>query len=271
MYDLPSHNSQISLDCPTSIDSFSSDSESRKSISVLGPDIIPAPERKRQSVGATPYIECKPIEFWTANVNKEQVQPRQYGPRRNNSVSKLSHIQPNLYESFDESPDMTDDEKRSLYNLGQVHISLQYDVTSQALLVKVIEASDLCCRSSEKKSRRSRLPNPYVKVCLLPDQKTCRQTSVKLKADCPKWEEVFPFEIPHTEAQRRTLEVTVMDHSKNSRHMVLGEIHLPLLGVNIVRGRHMWKPLIPSGKVESFSYLIGFVQMTFQILNAHNE
>ncbi|XP_014681200.1 PREDICTED: synaptotagmin-17-like [Priapulus caudatus] len=231
VYEVPSQTSWTSIDQRTSVDSFSSDSESRRSISTAGADVAgPAP-----------------IEFWTASVGREHASPRLHAPRRRSSLSKLSHIQPDLYESFDESTDLTDDEKSALYKLGQVHFSLQYDVASQALLVKVIAGRDLCRPPDDRPERGRREPNPYVKACLLPDQKTCQQTSVKRKTAAPNWDEVLPFALAHSEAQRRILELSVMDHAPR-QHVVLGQVHLPLSGVNIVRGRHMWKPLMPSTK-----------------------
>ncbi len=91
--------------------------------------------------------------------------------------------------------------------------------------------------------------NPYAKVCLLPDQKSSRQTPVEVKTQNPRWEQTFHFEMGYQEAERRTLEITVRDFDKYTRHCVIGQTHQCLENLNVVKGVHMWKPLQPCLKV----------------------
>uniref|UniRef100_A0A671QFG2 C2 domain-containing protein n=1 Tax=Sinocyclocheilus anshuiensis TaxID=1608454 RepID=A0A671QFG2_9TELE len=88
--------------------------------------------------------------------------------------------------------------------------------------------------------------NPYVKMSLLPDHKNSRQTGVKRKTQNPVFEERFTFEVPFLEAQRRTLLFSVVDFDKFSRHCVIGKVSLPLSEVDLVKGGHWWKALVPS-------------------------
>lgn len=213
-----------------------------------------SPELRKPNV--KPVIDMKPIEFWTAN--KEAVQPRT--PRRrlpSESEFSLDSFQLDLYESTDSSDEpQTDEEKLARYGLGQVHFSLQYEIPMKILKVKIIEARDLC-RPYHQDSNKQDMAhsNPYVKVALLPDQKNSRQTTVQRKTQNPCWNETFAFELPFTEAQRRTLEITIKDFDKYSRHCVIGQIHLPLANINLIKGGHMWKPLLPCLKV---SYIFSF-------------
>ena len=127
---------------------------------------------------------------------------------------------------------------------------LQYEIPSNSLFVRIIEARDLPPPYSQDASRQDMAhSNPYAKLCLLPDQKDSQQTSVQRKTQEPTWGEMFKFELPFSEVQRRTLEVTVKDFDKFSRHCVIGQVHFPLEGVNIVKGGHMWKPLMPCHRV----------------------
>ena len=204
-------------------------------------------ESRKTSV--TPVIDMKPIEFWAAN--RETVQPRT--PKRRlatESDFNVENFQRDLYEVEESHEEcLTDEQKLARFNLGQIHFGLQYEIPSKSLIVKLIEAKDLpppFCKDSSKQDMAH--SNPYAKISLLPDQKNSRQSSVQRKTQCPEWNEIFVFEIPYIEAQRRTLEIYVKDFDKYSRHCVIGQIHLPLNNVNMVKGGHMWKPLLPKYK-----------------------
>ena len=201
----------------------------------------------------------KPIEFWA---NREAVQPRSL-KRRLPSESEISieDFKPDLYEQSTDHSDecLTDEEKLARFKLGQIHFSLQYEIPTKSLIVRIIEARDLPLPYSLDSSRQDMAhSNPYAKVCLLPDQKNSQQTAVQRKTQDPTWGEIFKFELPFKEAQRRTLEVTLKDFDRYSRHCVIGQIHLPLDAVNLIKGGHMWKPLMPCNKVTAQHYFISY-------------
>ena len=225
-------------------DRMDSSSSSRKGSTSSSPD-----PRKP----TLPIIDhVRPIEFWTAN--KEAVQPRT--PRRRlPSESELSvdNFQIDLYEPPEISDEpLTDEEKLARFKLGQVHLSLHYDVPSETLFVRVLEARDLPLPCSLDVTRQDMAhSNPYAKVALLPDHKDSRQTCVQRKTQDPVWSEEFAFTLPFKEVQRRTLQVALKDFDKYSRHCIIGQVHLPLDNINLIKGGHMWKPLQPTTKVLS--------------------
>ena len=200
---------------------------------------------------STPIIDMKPIEFWAAN--KEAVQPRQ-GRRRLPSETEITieNFKKDLYESekLIGETSLTDEEKLTKYKLGEIHFGLQYEVSSNVLVVKMIEARELpppyCLDENKQDLAHS---NPYCKISLLPDQKNSHQTSVQRKTQDPSWNEYFMFEIPFKEANERTLEILVKDFDKYSRHCIIGQVVFPLQNINLVKGVHVWKPLSPSSKV----------------------
>ncbi|XP_060564656.1 synaptotagmin-17-like [Ruditapes philippinarum] len=195
----------------------------------------------------TPIIDMKPIEFWAAN--KEAIQPKQ-GRRRLPSETEITieNFQKDLYESekINRETCLTDEEKLSKYQLGQIHFGLQYEVSTNILVVKIIEAKELpppyCLDENKQDMAHS---NPYCRVSLIPDSKNSHQTSVQRKTQEPTWNEYFMFEIPFKETGERTLEILVKDFDKFSRHCNIGQVHFPLEGLNLVKGIHTWKPLSP--------------------------
>ncbi|NXW13061.1 SYT17 protein, partial [Circaetus pectoralis] len=208
---------------------------------------------------SSPLIDIKPIEFGIIGAKKEVVQPtvlrKTYTPD-----DYFRKFEPRLYSLDSNSDDMdslTDEEILSKYQLGMLHFSTQYDLLHNYLIVRVIEAKDLPPPISYDGSRQDMAhSNPYVKICLLPDQKNSKQTGVKRKTQNPVFEERYTFEIPFLEAQRRTLLLTVVDFDKFSRHCVIGKVSMPLSDVDLVKGGHWWKALVPSSQVTEFNRLL---------------
>ena len=207
--------------------------------------------------GATPVIDMKPIEFWTAN--RETVQPRP-PKRRLPSESEISidDFNPDIYDDASTHPEdcLTDEQKLNIYKLGQLHFSVQYFINQKVLVVKILEARDLPLPYNQDRQDMAR-SNPYVKACLLPyHHKDAKQTTVQRKTQSPCWNESLSFDVGFKEVQSRSLEITVKDFDKYSRHCVIGSVQVDLAGVALVKGTHMWKPLQPTRVVScSLSYL----------------
>uniref|UniRef100_A0A8C6XJY8 Synaptotagmin 17 n=1 Tax=Naja naja TaxID=35670 RepID=A0A8C6XJY8_NAJNA len=150
---------------------------------------------------SSPLVDLKPIEFGILGSKKEIVQPgilkKTYTPD-----DYFRKFEPRLYSLDSNSDDvdsLTDEEIVAKYQLGMLHFSTQYDLLHNYLIVRVIEAKDLPPPISYDGARQDMAhSNPYVKICLLPDQKNSK----------------YMFDIPFLEAQRRTLLLTVVDFDK---------------------------------------------------------
>ncbi|XP_078237374.1 synaptotagmin-17 isoform X3 [Pogona vitticeps] len=228
---------------------------------------------------SSPLVDIKPIEFGILGAKKEIVQPsilrKTYTPD-----DYFRKFEPRLYSLDSNSDDMdslTDEEILAKYQLGMLHFSTQYDLLHNYLIVRVIEAKDLPPPISYDGSRQDMShSNPYVKICLLPDQKNSKQTGVKRKTQNPVFEERYTFEIPFLEAQRRTLLLTIVDFDKFSRHCVIGKVSMPLSDVDLVKGGHWWKALVPSSQNEvelgelllSLNYLPSAGRLNVDIIRA---
>lgn len=204
----------------------------------------------------------KPIEFWA---NRETVQPRT--PRRGRLPSEpefsIDSIKPDLYEVKEEV-------KKVQPDLGEVHVSLQYEVPANALVVRIIEARHLPSPASMDRADQAH-SNPYAKIYVLPDTKNAQQTGVQRKTQDPKWGDTFTFEMSFQDAQKGTLHISVRDFDKFSRHCVIGHVNLPLDSMNLLKGGHLWKALIPSNLVRFFFKLQvvkGFFRYFFFILTS---
>lgn len=227
---------------------------------------------------SSPMVDVKPIEFWAMGPRKEVVQPLRKPPTPPDDYYRK--LEPRLYSldsGSDDVDSLTDEEILVRYQLGMLHFSTQYDLINGHLTVRVIEARDLpppvTCDGARQDMAHS---NPYVKMSLLPDHKNSRQTGVKRKTQNPVFEERFTFEVPFLEAQRRTLLLSVVDFDKFSRHCVIGKVSLPLSEVDLVKGGHWWKALVPSSQNEvelgelllSLNYLPSAGRLNVDIIRA---
>lgn len=230
------------------IDSENSFSSRKDSSSSSIPDSPASFSKKTTAV--TPLIDMKPIEFWAAN-RAENVQPRP-PKRRLPSESEISveDFNPDIYDTDPLDDVLTDEQKLTRYKLGQVHFGIQYEIPTKSVVIKVIEAKDLPPPFSQDSTRQDMAhSNPYCRVGLLPCHKFCKQTTVQRKTQDPQWNESFRFEIAFKELQRSTLEIIVKDFDKFSRHCNIGHVCVSLEHINLVKGTHLWKPLVPTAKV----------------------
>ncbi|XP_037400429.1 synaptotagmin-17 isoform X1 [Pygocentrus nattereri] len=242
------HCSSSSNNSSTSTSRRRSSSENSRSTFSLARQLSSLEARRPSS----PLVDMKPIEFWAMGPRKEVVQPlRKPHTPPDDYFRKL---EPRLYSvdsGGDDVESLTDEEILLRYKLGMLHFSAQYDLINGHLSVRVIEARDLppplTCDGARQDMAHS---NPYVKMSLLPDHKNSRQTGVKRKTQNPVFEERFTFELPFLEAQRRTLLLSIVDFDKFSRHCVIGKVVLPLSEVDLVKGGHWWKALVPSSQNE---------------------
>ncbi|CAH8862536.1 unnamed protein product [Trichobilharzia szidati] len=122
---------------------------------------------------------------------------------------------------------------------GKLQFSLDYDFQKAELTVGVIQACDLpamdMCGTSD----------PYVKVTLLPDKKKKYETKVHRKILNPVFNETFIFKIPYAEITAKTVQFTVYDFDRFSKHDQIGQIKVPLSTVDLCNVIEEWRELNP--------------------------
>lgn len=159
-------------------------------------------------------------------------------------------LQPSLYSKERQTGDgeLTDDEIRSKFKLGEIHFHAIYDVPTQTLRVQIIEAKNLPISKILKRTQSAEL-NPYIKIQLLPERKMSYQTSVKKRTSNPMYQEGFTFRIPYYKALQKKMRIAVFDFNRES-HKVVGETTLPLEGLDLIKGVTLWKPIAPPAEVK---------------------
>ncbi|CAD7693896.1 unnamed protein product [Nyctereutes procyonoides] len=198
----------------------------------------------------TPHLLIlNPSSLALSAPKKEPIQPsmlrRTYTP--DNYFRKFK---PQLYSLDSNSNDvdfLTDKEVLSKDQLDMLRLSTQYDLPHSHLTVRVIEARDLPPPISHDGWCQDMAHwSPYVKICLLPDQRNSNQAGVKCKTQKPVFEGRYTVEIPLLGAQRRSLLLTMVNFDKFSHHCVTGKVLVPLCQVDLVEGGPWWKVLLNS-------------------------
>ncbi|XP_012939836.1 synaptotagmin-15, partial [Aplysia californica] len=155
--------------------------------------------------------------------------------QRNSSVGS---IKPDLYhhQSFSE------DEESNLpeSSHGRLWFSIIYDAAVSQLHVTLVKVKDLPGRSNNQQLR-----DPFVKMFLLPDERSFRVSKVKKKTLSPIYNETHTFQVSQDEVRSRVLRFSVYDVDKRRVRHSLGHVMIQLKAIELTKGDVMWSDLEP--------------------------
>lgn len=189
----------------------------------------------------------------------ERIQPRTSGERGANSTalqyqqSLIGSLQPDLY-SHSSSFSEDEDNYLPMSTYGRLWYSLVYDACVEQLTVTLIKVKDLPGRGTHRHPR-----DPYVKVFLLPEDRTNRTSKVRKKTLSPIFNETFNFQVTADDIKTRTLRFSVYDVDKRKVRHSLGHVMVPLREVDIAHVDTYWADLEPMAQALSS---IGEIQVS---------
>ncbi|MEE6526401.1 hypothetical protein FKM82_027043, partial [Ascaphus truei] len=127
------------------------------------------------------------------------------------------------------SPSSPDDE----IMLGALTLSVDYNFPKKALVVNIQEAHGLPVMDEHTQGS-----DPYIKMTILPDKKHRVKTRVLRKTLDPVFDETFTFYgIPYSQLQDLVLHFLVLSFDRFSRDDIIGEVMVPLAGVDPSTGK----------------------------------
>ena len=146
-------------------------------------------------------------------------------------------IRPELYRqdaaaSFHSEP-QTNGERHGAKKCGKLEFTVHYQHNIETLCVTVVRAEGLPAKDFSGTS------DPYVKVYLLPDRKFKYQTKVHRKTLNPQFEETFEFRVAYTELTQRTLQFSIYDFDRFSRHDLIGVVLVRDLVADLIKVRDL--------------------------------
>ncbi|NXH15823.1 SYT11 protein, partial [Bucco capensis] len=117
--------------------------------------------------------------------------------------------------------------------LGDLTFSVDYNFPKKALVVTIQEAHGLPVMDEQSQSS-----DPYIKMTILPDKRHRVKTRVLRKTLEPVFDETFTFYgIPYSQLQDLLLHFLVLSFDRFSRDDVIGEVLVPLAGVDPSTGK----------------------------------
>ncbi|XP_061461967.1 synaptotagmin-11 [Rhineura floridana] len=117
--------------------------------------------------------------------------------------------------------------------LGTLTFSVDYNFPKKALVVTIQEAHGLPVMDEHNQGS-----DPYIKMTILPDKRHRVKTRVLRKTLDPVFDETFTFYgIPYSQLQDLVLHFLVLSFDRFSRDDVIGEVMVPLAGVDPSTGK----------------------------------
>ncbi|XP_046754008.1 extended synaptotagmin-2 isoform X3 [Diprion similis] len=132
--------------------------------------------------------------------------------------------------------------------LGRIQLTLRYSVARQKLVVVVHKIANLPLPQNDP----SNVPDPYVKLYLLPDRhkETKRKTAV-MKDNCnPIYDEQFEYVISQGDINTRRLEVSVCTQKGwlSTGGNVMGQVYITLCDMDLTQTNTGWYDLLPENR-----------------------
>uniref|UniRef100_A0A183C4D0 C2 domain-containing protein n=1 Tax=Globodera pallida TaxID=36090 RepID=A0A183C4D0_GLOPA len=124
---------------------------------------------------------------------------------------------------------------------GHLQVAIAYDRQNWVLSIRLIAAHGLATCGQE-------LPNPFIKVYLLPERKVSNKRRTKyVPASCnPIWDQLVEYSIPPNQLERHYLELTVLDYDRHTVDMdsrIIGQVLVGLGDPLSLNGTPKWLAL----------------------------
>jgi len=169
---------------------------------------------------------------------------------RPNSEGNLGLLKPELYANQEES-DSEMEEDLPLGNIGRVWFSLEYDASSEKLIVSVDRIKNLPGRQQRSSIALSSTSScdPFIRLYLLPDEKRYLQSKMKRKTRNPTFKETFMFTMSYSLLVERTLRITIFDVDRFMRQTIMGHVLFPLESLDVTEPMDLWRDVEKSSQV----------------------
>ncbi|KAM9094481.1 synaptotagmin-4 [Sarcophilus harrisii] len=163
--------------------------------------------------------------------NSKAVSPSDLENLTSKSFSEREHKESTSPDSLKSSSSLCSVEKQD--KLGTLFFSLEYNFEKKAFIVNIKEARGLPAMDEQ-----SMTSDPYIKMTILPEKKHKVKTRVLRKTLDPAFDETFTFYgIPYSQIQDLILHFIILSFDRFSRDDIIGEVLIPLSGIELADGR----------------------------------
>ncbi|XP_028917505.1 synaptotagmin-4 isoform X2 [Ornithorhynchus anatinus] len=166
----------------------------------------------------------------------ENLTPKHFSESEKDSIS-LDSLKSNTSLSLEEKQE----------KLGTLFLSLEYNFEKKAFVVNIKEARGLPAMDEQ-----SMTSDPYIKMTILPEKKHKVKTRVLRKTLDPAFDETFTFYgIPYSQIQDLVLHFMILSFDRFSRDDIIGEVLIPLSGIELSNGKMLMNREIIKRNVRS--------------------
>ncbi|XP_044513778.1 synaptotagmin-4 [Gracilinanus agilis] len=213
-----------------------------------GVDIYPENLNSKKKFGADDKNEAKnkPVVPKTSlHLDLEKKDLNGNFPKANpkaGSPSDLENLTPKPFSEREQKESTSPDSLKSNSSLcsvekqdklGTLFFSLEYNFEKKAFIVNIKEARGLPAMDEQ-----SMTSDPYIKMTILPEKKHKVKTRVLRKTLDPAFDETFTFYgIPYSQIQDLVLHFIILSFDRFSRDDIIGEVLIPLSGIELADGR----------------------------------
>ncbi|XP_007486785.1 synaptotagmin-4 isoform X2 [Monodelphis domestica] len=227
-----------------------------------GVDIYPENLNSKKKFGADDKNEAKnkPVVPKTSlHLDLEKKDLNGNFPKANpkaGSPSDLENLTPKPFSEREQKESASPDSLKSNSSLcsvekqdklGTLFFSLEYNFEKKAFIVNIKEARGLPAMDEQ-----SMTSDPYIKMTILPEKKHKVKTRVLRKTLDPAFDETFTFYgIPYSQIQDLVLHFIILSFDRFSRDDIIGEVLIPLSGIELADGRMLMNREIIKRNVRS--------------------
>ncbi|XP_072461361.1 synaptotagmin-4 isoform X2 [Notamacropus eugenii] len=213
-----------------------------------GVDIYPENLNSKKKFGADDKSEAKnkpAVPKTSLHLDLEKRDLNGNFPKANpkaGSPSDLEHLTPKTFSEKEQKESTSPDSLKSSSSLcsvekqdklGTLFFSLEYNFEKKAFVVNIKEARGLPAMDEQ-----SMTSDPYIKMTILPEKKHKVKTRVLRKTLDPAFDETFTFYgIPYSQIQDLVLHFIILSFDRFSRDDIIGEVLIPLSGIELADGR----------------------------------
>ncbi|RUS83123.1 hypothetical protein EGW08_009112 [Elysia chlorotica] len=172
-------------------------------------------------------------------------------------------VKSDLYTAQTTPPAEKDVSGSDASSRGRLWYSVLYDLELEQLAVTLVKVKDLPGRSPNNSPR-----DPFVKMFLLPDERTCRVSKVKRKTLNPVYNETVSFLVPKADVTKRVLRFSVYDVDKRRVRHSLGHVMANLKDMDLSKGDTKSADLETTVQPVSAN---GDLQVSLLYLNQHDK
>ncbi|CAF1085662.1 unnamed protein product [Adineta steineri] len=127
----------------------------------------------------------------------------------------LGKLQPDLYKKQTSENDPS-------YNTGKITFTLFYNQSLTSLIITILSIDQLPYRNFNSKV----LPNPFIKLTLLPDRRKKFQTKLYKHTQSTQFNETFHYPISYEQLNKRILLLSIYDFRRSTKRNLIGTVKI---------------------------------------------